>query len=940
DKRLKRRHKPARGHHPPRPDTGAVRFCESGEEGRHHSAIRRKQRLPQNSLTTILRSTIVWGGLVWVTFCFANFALGDVNTDTLQEGGPKLVVQLGHSTQVTAVAISSDGRLLATGGGDSDRTVRLWEVDSGAELHQFIHERGVHTIEFSPDSQYLTTGSSEGARSWEIKTGMKRRLDVSSSVSLDLSDDGSQLLVGGNRTISLFNKNTGASTFFPADYLGNVVSVAISPDGRQIFTGGDVGPAILWDVATRREVRQFGQPGDVNTVAFLPKNQRLVLTAGCQSELRPVVGCIGSWLVHLWNVETGDEVRRFVGTQGDNGVALSPDGRHLLVGRSLWDLNTGNEVRQFGEGFVQAVAFSSDSRWAVTAGFEGTRSWSLETGAELQRFEGRSSGVTAAEFSNDGRRILIGTRDGQALVWDLATGANIERLGEADNQSPSDVRLSKFGNRALAYSYRIDRSIRLWDLETGTAFSTFHGGNQDVFALSPDGSRVLIGTAFDPAAKLLDATNGEVLRKLPDSAGWVQGLAISPDNSKLLTASDTTLELWDAPSGSILQRLVGHAQWISMAVFSADGERALSGAGDGTARLWDVKTGRQILRIDDPPFVQAVAMSHSGATILTGNWDGMARLWSATTGGLQVLLPNHLGRIVSASFSPDDSWVLTGSEDGAVIVSKASSGREVARLVPTKTNWIAVTPAGQFDTGSLEHFDGVHWLMPDDPLRPLSPEIFMRDYFEPNLLGRLLACHEAEASGKNAEACAEAFKPVRSLVSLNRIQPDVRIVSVKAGPTPYLAMVEVEASGKEDTAQKNGKTSTGVFDVRLFRDGQLVGQWPEPKEDAAAGDDLDAWRRASRVVMPAGGKARYTFPVRLAGGARGKKVTFTAYGFNEDRVKSTTATDDSYTVPQDIAVPARPRAYVVTVGVNEYENKGLRLNFAVADAEAIETALE
>ncbi|MBY3297654.1 hypothetical protein HFO10_17165 [Rhizobium laguerreae] len=217
----------------------------------------------------------------------------------------------------------------------------------------------------------------------------------------------------------------------------------------------------------------------------------------------------------------------------------------------------------------------------------------------------------------------------------------------------------------------------------------------------------------------------------------------------------------------------------------------------------------------------------------------------------------------------------------------------------------------------------------------------MRDYYEPGLLGRLLACHEAEASRKNPNACEEAFKPVRSLVELNRIQPDVRIVSVEAGPKPDTVLVEIEAAGKIELSQPNGKTSTGVYDVRLFRDGQLVGQWPEPPADGLLADDVPAWRQASQVAAADGKAVRIPpFLVRLAGRDKGKKVAFTAYGFNEDRVKSATATDDSYTVPEDVPVTAMPRAYVVTVGVNEYEKEGLRLNFAVADAEAIGTALQ
>ncbi|WP_224718648.1 caspase family protein [Mesorhizobium sp. BR1-1-11] len=242
--------------------------------------------------------------------------------------------------------------------------------------------------------------------------------------------------------------------------------------------------------------------------------------------------------------------------------------------------------------------------------------------------------------------------------------------------------------------------------------------------------------------------------------------------------------------------------------------------------------------------------------------------------------------------------------------------------------FVIAAPDGRFDTNmDLTDIKGVHWIVSRKALDPLPLEILMRDYYAPGLLTRLLMGAEPpQLSG---------------IASLNRIQPDVRIVSVKSGPTPDVALVEVEASGKVDATQPNGKTSTGVYDVRLFRDGQIVGQWPEPRDNAATGDDLDAWRSTSRVEMAAGKiAARHVFPVRLAGADRGKKVTFTAYGFNEDRVKSATATDDGYAVPQDIAVPAKPHAYVVTVGVNEYESKALRLNFAAADAGAIETALQ
>ncbi|MGF9764647.1 WD40 repeat domain-containing protein, partial [Microvirga sp. 0TCS3.31] len=360
--------------------------------------------------------------------------------------------------------------------------------------------------------------------------------------------------------------------------------------------------------------------------------------------------------------------------------------------------------------------------------------------------------------------------------------------------------------------------MQLWNTDTGIKLGEFHGGTQDRMALSPDGSRLVIGTAFERAARLLTASDGRELQRFAGSVDWVHGLAVSPDNSKVFTASDSTLELWDATSGTRLKRMVGDQGWISMAVFSADGLKVLSGGGDGTARLWDVSTGNEILRIEQPPFVDAVAISLTGKLLLTGNFEGEVLIWDAVTGTKLRRLTGHSGSIVSAQFSPDDKRVATASKDGTVIISDVQLATELIRLISTQSSWITANSTGWFDTGRLESIEGVHWVLPDDPFRPLPPEIFMRDYYEPRLLPRLLACHEAEAAGE-ADACKKAFKPVRPLGELNRVQPAVRIVGVRSSSTPDLALVDVEVAAVEDASQKNGKTRTDVYDLRLFRNG-------------------------------------------------------------------------------------------------------------------------
>jgi hypothetical protein len=140
---------------------------------------------------------------------------------------------------------------------------------------------------------------------------------------------------------------------------------------------------------------------------------------------------------------------------------------------------------------------------------------------------------------------------------------------------------------------------------------------------------------------------------------------------------------------------------------------------------------------------------------------------------------------------------------------------------------------------------------------------------------------------------------------------------------------------------------TDVYDLRLFRAGQLVGQEPEPKAEVEESlkngveltpEQLQAWRDTRRVKLDgATGKAERTFVVRVPHAQAGKEIEFTAYAFNEDRVKSETARA-SYTVPKD-AGPARKRAYLVAMGVNAYENEGWDLHFAASDAKRIQDGL-
>jgi hypothetical protein len=350
--------------------------------------------------------------------------------------------------------------------------------------------------------------------------------------------------------------------------------------------------------------------------------------------------------------------------------------------------------------------------------------------------------------------------------------------------------------------------------------------------------------------------------------------------------------------------------------------------------------------------ITSITFSHDNQYLFTGSLKNEIMMWRIRDGRFIRKFIGSNGEIIDTDITRDDKTLLSTAKDGALRFWQVSTGRllltafigidpssgkgkESRTPSGLKDNtWVLVTPEGRFDTNDLEEIKGLHWLMPENPLAPLRLEIFMRDYYEPQLLPRVL-------SGKK-------FKPIRPLADLNRVQPGVKILKVEPGSILDIAKVTVEVSAAEGTFQRGGKDvvmRTGVHDLRLYRNGQLVGQWPEAGEltykslNTTSEDDLNAWRKATDIKLDKDGKATKTFDVRLPRREDLKEVEFTAYAFNRDRVKSETARPEkTYKVPEKLkSVPGR--AYVITVGVSRTEDFQWRLRFASKDAELIQEAV-
>jgi WD40 repeat protein len=403
----------------------------------------------------------------------------------------KVLVRMAHPAPVLDIAMSRDGKLIATAAGE---TVRLWASDGSRTFELSQRDGFVAGLAFSADDRFVIAGGQSGRlRWWNTRSGM----------------------LASER---------------PAQHAA-VRSVVASPDGRWVAAGGDEDTVRLWDAPWPVPMRR------------LSKNDGEVSNAAFSADGRSAITAHMSGMVRLWDVATGALQREFKADPGEVVSALlSPDGKHVVTagaqaGAQLWDAGSGQAVRSLlppGRQ-VNSATFSADGTTLATASSDGVVRLFGAEGRELPReFRDGGSDSLITAFSRDGRWLATGSADGQVRLWNVADGKLVRRLAGQEQ-----VYGLAFDPRAsVLASAGPEGSVRLWNIDNGAPLAQLEApGHSRVVSLdySSDG-QFLLAAHEDGVVQLWDVPSTSVVMQFGLEGARARNAAFGPNAMTLIVA--------------------------------------------------------------------------------------------------------------------------------------------------------------------------------------------------------------------------------------------------------------------------------------------------------------------------------------------------------------------------------------------------------------------
>jgi WD40 repeat protein len=512
------------------------------------------------------------------------------------ESGACVAILDGHQGPVSAVAVLPDGRVVS---GSRDNTLRVWGLESGTSTATFAgHQQRVNAVAVLANGRIVSASFDKTLRVWDVESGTTVAILEGHQLSVNavaVLADGRIVSASSDKTVRVWDVELGVSVATLAGHQESVNAVAVLADGR-IVSGSSDKTVRVWDVESG------------STVATLAGHRLPVTAVVVLANGRIVTGSLDQ--IRVWDVESGRGVATLVGHQEPvSALVALPDGRIVSSSSDrtvrVWDLESGARVatRDGHQLTVDAVAVLPDGRVVSGSSDDTVRVWDVESGTSVATLAGGHRLVITVAALPDGR-VVSGYFDNTLCVWDIASGSNATFEG---HQGSVAAVAGLQDGRIVSGSW--DKTLRVWDLEAGTSIAILEGHQHSIHAVAvlPNG-RIVSGSR-DTTLRVWDLEAGTSVAVLEGHRGPVSAVAVLADGRVVSGSEDTTLRVWDLESGTTVAILEGHRRSIRAVAVLPDG-RVVSGSEDNTLRIWDLDSGAVVsTALGNNAFVSVAAVN-------------------------------------------------------------------------------------------------------------------------------------------------------------------------------------------------------------------------------------------------------------------------------------------------------------------------------------------
>jgi WD40 repeat protein len=620
---------------------------------------------------------------------------------SLADGKPGLVFK-GHTGVISGLKFTTDNTKLVSS--SADKSVRVWNVADGAVIARIDTPAAVTALTLNQDSTQIISGGADNTiRTWTVPAVAPKQLAPTAIpvVALEISPDKKWLAVASaDGKVDLIDAATGQVSKSFVGHAGAVTGIGFSGNSARIITGGADKTARVWDVASGQPVTTLqGQGEAVSAVALHPN--------GNQASSGTADGKVAIWKLDV----AANQI-----LAGDNGqaatiAAISFDGNKLATA-AIVDGKPAIQVRAIPggvthtllghEGLITALAFSPDNGRLVSGSADKTaRIWNLGDSKEIAKFAAHTNTVTAVAFAPNGQQLVSGAADNVLKLWNAADG--VEQKNFAGHTAALTGVLVLPNGQVVSAS--ADQTIRVWNPADGAQLrSIAHGQPVTSIALTRDGNK-LAATGSDNNVKLYNTADGNVLFTLSGHTASAKNVGFSADNLRLLsTGADHHAIVWDVATGELLEH-IPVAAGLTFALFANNQPNSLV-VGQNDKALVVTATHIERTLAGNTKAISALQFNRGGDAVFTSSEDGTIRRY-AVGNGQQQFAANHGAPVYDLDQSLDGNWLASAGENKEIRIWNAGNGSEGPKAhltgfeAPVKS--VSFAGAGQQVVGGSEN---------------------------------------------------------------------------------------------------------------------------------------------------------------------------------------------------------------------------------------------